>query len=100
MDEYNSAVVDYYSSVQFLYDHVWSTKGMHYGLWYEDTKNRSQAVENTDRFVSQLLEVQRDDCILDAGCGVGESCFFMARRFGAKLTGITISSKQLQQAGL
>jgi len=98
MDKYNSAIVDYYDNVQFLYDHVWSKKGMHFGLWYEDTKNRSQAVENTDRLVYQLLEVQSDDFILDAGCGIGESCFFMARRFGAKITGITNSSKQTQQA--
>lgn len=98
MDKYNSAIVDYYDNVQFLYDHVWSKKGMHYGLWYEDTENRSQAVENTNRFVSQLLEVQSDDFILDAGCGIGESSFFMAMEFGAKVIGITISSKQTQQA--
>ena len=98
IDKHNSAIVDYYDNVQFLYDRVWSKKGIHYGLWYEDTKNRSQAVENTDRLVSQLLEVQSDDFILDAGCGIGESSFFMARKFGAEVTGITISSKQTQQA--
>jgi tocopherol O-methyltransferase len=98
IDKHNSAIVDYYDNVQFLYDHVWSKKGMHYGIWYEDTRNRSQAVENTDRLVSQLLEVQSDDFILDAGCGIGESSFFMARKFGAEVIGISISSKQTQQA--
>jgi len=44
------------------------------------------------------LDLQENDYVLDAGCGAGGSSFFMAKSFGVKITGITLSSKQIRQA--
>jgi len=93
----NKKIVQYHDDTQILYNIFWS-KALHYGFWYEGTKNLSDAVENTNRFVSELLDLQENDYVLDAGCGVGGSSFFMARYFGVKIKGITLSSKQIKQA--
>lgn len=88
---------EYFDDTQILYNIFWS-KALHYGFWDEGTKSLSEAIQNTDRFVSVLLDLQKNDYVLDAGCGVGGSCFFMAENFGVKVTGITLSSKQVRQA--
>ena len=58
----------------------------------------SDAIENTDRVVSKLLNLQKSDYVLDAGCGVGGSCFFMAKKYRCKIKGITLSPIQIKQA--
>ncbi len=94
----NEEIEQYYDNAQILYNLFWSDKGLHYGFWDKKTKKLSDAIENTNRFVSKLLNLQKDDYVLDAGCGVGGSSFFMAENFGVKVIGITLSSKQIKQA--
>ena len=94
----NKKTEEYYDNAQILYNLFWSDKGMHYGFWNKRTKKLSDAVENTNRFVSKLLNLQKNDYVLDAGCGVGGPSFSMAENFGVKVMGITLSSKQFKQA--
>ena len=89
---------EYYDDVQILYNLFWPGKALHYGFWDEKTKKLSECVDNTDKFVSKLLELQKNDYVLDAGCGVGGSSFFIAKNFGVKVMGITLSQKQIKQA--
>jgi len=93
----NKKIEEYYDDTQILYNIFWS-KALHYGFWEKGTKKLSDAIENTNRFVSELLDLQKNDYVLDAGCGVGGSSFFMAKNSGAKITGVTLSSKQIKQA--
>ena len=93
----NKKIEEYYDDTRILYNIFWS-KALHYGFWNKGTKKISDAVENTNRFVSELLDLQKSDYVLDAGCGVGCSSFFMAENFGVKIKGITLSSKQVEQA--
>jgi len=93
----NKKIEEYYDDTQILFNLLWS-KAHHYGFWDRGTKKLSEAVENTNRFVSELLHLQENDHVLDAGCGVGGSSFFMAENFGVKIIGITSSSKQIKQA--
>jgi len=93
----NRKIEEYYDDTQILYNIFWS-KALHYGFWEKGTKKLSDAVENTNRFVSKLLNLQKTDYVLDAGCGVGGSSFFIAKNFGVKIKGITLSPKQIKQA--
>lgn len=93
----NKKIEEYYDDTQVLYNIFWS-EALHYGFWENGTRKLSDAVENTERFISELLDLQENDYVLDAGCGAGGSSFFMAKNFGAKVIGITLSSKQIKQA--
>ncbi len=97
-DTVNYKIKEYYDNTQILYNIFWPDKGIHYGFWEKGTKKLSEAVENTNRLVSKLLNLQKNDYVLDAGCGVGGPCFFMSQNFGSRTMGITLSSKQIKQA--
>lgn len=94
----NKKVEEYYDDSQILYNLFWSDKALSYGLWDKKTKKLSDALENTNMFVSKLLNIQKNDYVLDAGCGVGGSSFFIAEKFSVKVMGITLNSKQIKQA--
>ena len=101
MNENTSAVARYYDKVQWLYNLGWSaggTRSLHYGLWWDDTRSLAEAIVNGDRFVAAKLDVQSRDHVLDMGCGVGGTAVFLAKTFGCRVTGITVSRVQLEQA--
>lgn len=94
-------VARYYDQVQWLYDLGWSpggTHSLHYGLWWDDTRSLAEAVRNGDRFIADKLAVQRSDHVLDMGCGVGGTSVFLAKTYGCRVTGITISRVQIDEA--
>lgn len=91
-------VVEYYDRTLILYFSLYSKEHVHHGLWNKDTKNLSEAIENTTRIVVDHLEIQKGDVVLDAGCGIGGSSRFIVENFGVPTVGITISKAQLKKA--
>jgi cyclopropane fatty-acyl-phospholipid synthase-like methyltransferase len=101
MSDSASIVARYYDRVQWLYNLGWSaggTRSLHYGLWWDDTRSLAEAIVNGDRFVADKLAVHASDHVLDMGCGVGGTSVFLAKSFGCRVTGITISRIQREQA--
>ncbi len=66
---------------------AWYAKGAH----WEFSGHPSKAVDLI------LPELEKDDKILDLGCGSGRDCFFLARK-GIKVTGIDISGVAIEKA--
>lgn len=97
----NRDIADYYNQTLVHYKKWWKLDdvlSVHYGMWEENTKNFSEALTNTNRVLMYIAEVNEDARILDAGCGVGGSSFFLAKEKNAQVTGITLSEKQLEYA--
>ncbi len=96
----NDDIKEYYNQTQILYNLFYSkgTNGLHYGFWYKDTKKPSEAILNTNRFVLKVLQIDKNDSVLDAGCGIGGTSVFIAENTGAMVSGITLSEVQIQQA--
>ena len=51
----------------------------------------------TDKLI-ELCKIQKTSNILDVGCGVGQTPCYIARKIGAKVTGIDINSKMIQRS--
>jgi len=94
----NAKVAEYYDTHQFYYSHFWSPTALHYGLWYSGTRSLAEAITNTNSFVVRALNVGPQDVLLDAGCGVGGTSRFIAEATGARVEGVTLSSKQVKVA--
>ena len=72
--------------------------GMHYGVWDANTKTLSEAIVNTNVQLANIGQISKNDKILDAGCGVGGSAIFLAKKYGCEVTGITLSERQVNTA--
>lgn len=94
-------IADYYNQTYHQYQRWWNLDkdlSVHYGMWDKNTKNFSQALENTNRIMAEIARINEGDRILDAGCGVGGSSIYLAQKYNARVTGITLSEKQLMAA--
>lgn len=99
--EYHQRIVDYYKSTEHAYKDSWdldNSLAIHYGYWDEKVKSFPQSLLRMNEVMIEAAGIKPGDKVLDAGCGVGGSSIFIAKHTGAKVTGITLSERQVQQA--
>lgn len=89
-------IIELYEHTQNYYSK--ESMSMHCGIWDEDTKTLHEANLNTNRIISETLNISAKDKVLDAGCGVGGTSIFIAQRYGANVIGITLLKKQVELA--
>jgi tocopherol O-methyltransferase len=71
----------------------------HYGYWASPKRyNHHQSLSNMNAELYQKAGIKTTDEVLDAGCGIGGSSIWMAKHHQNKVTGITLSAKQVQHA--
>ncbi|MDH5404726.1 MAG: class I SAM-dependent methyltransferase [Candidatus Heimdallarchaeota archaeon] len=87
----------YYEEQSIVYNFS-SKNSFHYGIWDSKTSNSQQAQENLNRMYGSKLDLNNDDIVLDAGCGIGGPAVFMAENYGVDIIGITISGSQVHHA--
>lgn len=96
-NSHNKKIKAYYNENQTFYDIFWMNKNnlaMHFGYWNHDTKNRNHALLNENQYVFDELDINSNDYVLDAGCGVGGTSISIAEKYGAKVVGIGLVKKQ------
>lgn len=67
---------------------------LHYGYWDKNTTSHHQALINKNLVLYNLAEISSTDHVLDAGCGIGGSSIWMAKKHNNRVTAITISKQQ------
>jgi SAM-dependent methyltransferase len=103
---------DHLRQVRQYYDHntgrflKWgkgeSTFNLHGALWSPEVKSLAEAMHYANELVAR--EIERCPCpvnrVLDLGCGVGGSIFYLARRLSRvrSFTGISLSPLQIDTA--
>ena len=96
----NQRIRDFYDRSTDLWLHTWG-EHMHHGYYGADGKKRKEHRQAQEDLILELLHwggVTSASRILDAGCGVGGSARFLARRFGAAALGVTLSPVQARAA--
>ena len=97
----NQDIINYYDHTQSHYRQWWKMEesmGLHYGVWGKTTKNLSDAILNTNAQLALMGNISQKDKMLDAGCGVGGSAIFLAKKYECDVTGITLSKRQVKTA--
>ncbi len=90
-------IADYYNQTLNHYQNWWKLDknlAVHYGIWDVDTKSFQDSLINTNKVLMEIADIKEGERVLDAGCGVGGSAFYLAKNRQAKVTGITLSEKQ------
>jgi len=91
---------EFYDASSELWEQVWGEHMHHgyYGATGSDRKERRQAQID---LIEELLtwgQIQQASKILDVGCGIGGSSLYLAEKFNAHATGITLSPVQANRA--
>jgi tocopherol O-methyltransferase len=93
-------ISEYYDYTINFYKYFWhgETRAIHYGVWYKETKSHTEALLNTNKLIEEYGCLRDGMRVLDAGCGVGGTAFFLSRKYKISVDGITLSLKQVNKA--
>jgi len=100
-EDLNSDIADYYDQSYWDYRTSWLNShnlAIHYGYWSHNTQSHSDSLIEMNERLADRLDLKAGDHVLDAGCGIGGSSIWLAENFGVRVTGITISPTQIDQA--
>ncbi|HEV7251549.1 MAG TPA: class I SAM-dependent methyltransferase [Mesorhizobium sp.] len=92
-----AAVARHYDELDPFYREVWG-EHVHHGLWRTGRESPREAVEALIDHLAERLGLQHGQKACDIGCGYGGTARRLAERFGAHVTGLTISSVQAARA--
>ncbi|KAK4396344.1 putative tocopherol O-methyltransferase, chloroplastic [Sesamum angolense] len=105
-DTLQKGIAEFYDESSGVWEDIWGDH-MHHGF-YEPGSDVSlsdhraaqiRMIEESLRFASLSDDsVQKPRNIVDVGCGIGGSSRYLARKYGAKCKGITLSPVQAQRA--
>jgi tocopherol O-methyltransferase len=90
-------IIEHYDVVSPYYHQLWG-EHLHHGYWVRGDESKDEAQRQLIEYLARKAGIPRNSEILDIGCGFGATSLYLAKHFGAKATGITISSVQVEMA--
>lgn len=93
-------IQQFYDASSGLWEQIWG-EHMHHGYYGAAGNERKERRQAQIDLIEELLkwgEVDQAKQILDVGCGIGGSSLYLAEKFGAIATGITLSPVQANRA--
>ena len=85
-------VRQHYDLVTPFYWLLWG-RHIHHGLW-DAQESPAQAQQQLTETLAREAGIRGGETVLDVGCGMGGSSIHLARTFGCRVTGITLSPLQ------
>ena len=95
------AIVGYYDETWLDYRLLWlnpDNLAVHFGYTDQSTRSHTDALKNMNRVLADRVQIQPGERVLDAGCGVGGSSFWLAKERDAEAVGITLAAGQVRKA--
>jgi len=90
-------IIEHYDFVSPYYRLLWG-EHIHHGYWVRGDESKETAQIQLIEHLAQLANIKAGSRVLDIGCGFGGSSVYLAKKYGASVTGITISPVQVQMA--
>lgn len=93
-------IQQFYDASSSLWEQVWG-EHMHHGYYGADGRDPKERRQAQIDLIEELLgwaNVTQAENILDVGCGIGGSSLYLAEKFRAEVTGITLSPVQANRA--
>jgi len=90
-------IIEHYDELSPYYHDLWG-QHIHHGYWKTNTETKEQAQIQLIDELATRAEIKKGSTILDVGCGVGGTSIYLANKYSAQVTGITISKIQVEMA--
>jgi tocopherol O-methyltransferase len=90
-------VRDFYDRVSPYFQSLWG-EHIHHGYWIQGDESKERAQIQLVEYLAEAAGIAPGSSILDVGCGLGGSSIYLAKRYNATATGITISPIQVEMA--
>jgi tocopherol O-methyltransferase len=87
---------EHYDRLSVLYRMLWG-EHLHHGYW-EDNESIARAQIQLMERLAEKAAIPRGAEVLDIGCGLGGSAFWLAAQHNCRVTGLTISPVQARMA--
>ena len=100
LEGHKRAIATYYEECWKDYRYFWLNRrnlAMHFGYWDESVTTHSQSLVRTNEVMADWADIKPGERVLDAGCGVGGSCMWLAEARGATAVGVTITADQVRR---
>lgn len=91
------AVAEHYNSLDPWYRKLWGDH-LHHGLWKEGDETPQQAVEELVKLIAEKGDLKQGQDVCDIGCGYGATARLLNQKWGANVTGFSLSERQLEYA--
>jgi tocopherol O-methyltransferase len=96
----NQQIREFYDASSGLWEQIWG-EHMHHGYYGADGQQQKERRQAQIDLIEELLswaDIRSPQAILDVGCGIGGSSLYLAQKFNARTTGITLSPVQANRA--
>ncbi len=90
-------IIEHYDVVSPYYSSLWG-QHIHHGYWIRGDESKETAQIQLMDHLAQLANIKMGSRILDIGCGFGGTSLYLAKKYSASTTGITISPVQVKMA--
>lgn len=90
-------VASHYDDLDLFYREIWGLH-VHHGYWRTGKESSSVATVELLEHLMRDVELPLEARVCDVGCGYGETSRYLANRFNVKVTGLSVSEKQLSFA--
>ncbi|AKG21717.1 methyltransferase domain-containing protein [Calothrix sp. 336/3] len=93
-------IQQFYDASSGLWEEIWG-EHMHHGYYGADGQEKKERRQAQIDLIEEILQwsgVEKAENILDVGCGIGGSSLYLAAKFNAVATGITLSPVQANRA--
>lgn len=90
-------IIEHYDLASPYYRSLWGAH-LHHGYWIRGDESKEIAQIQLIDHLAQLAGIKTGSRVLDIGCGYGGSSLYLAKNYGARATGITISPVQVEMA--
>jgi cyclopropane fatty-acyl-phospholipid synthase-like methyltransferase len=94
-------IIEYYRDTWLDYRILWLNRenlAYHFGYYDDDRVDHERSLIRSNEILAKIVGVRASDLVLDAGCGIGGSSFWLARAYATRAVGIALGETQLQTA--
>jgi len=94
------SIAKFYDNSEFLWEQTWG-EHMHHGYYGKDGSAKKDHVQAQIDLIEEALtfaNIKKPKTIVDVGCCIGGSSRYLARKYGAKVTGINLSTVHVNRA--